>query len=288
MSCEELEGFLYVYLDGEFGAAEKVEFERHLAGCPSCARKVHLESAFRENLRRLARESASAPSSRAPEALRRSVQSWLRQEQHQAALRSWLRASAAAALVAAAGGAYLYARPGSRAGYIEAAVTRHAKFLPFEVQRDAPEYLEAWFTGKLEHSVRIPTFPNAKLAGARLSNVKDKPAAYISYETPSSDGSPTRRIGLFVFQDSDRDVAARALPAVELDSSHGYNVAIWREREIVYELVSDLDERDIRQMLSQAGSPRRRSLVSDQRPASPTSPPVLQSPSLVQPASLQH
>ncbi|HME91840.1 MAG TPA: transmembrane regulator PrtR, partial [Myxococcaceae bacterium] len=72
-------------------------------------------------------------------------------------------------------------------------------------------------------------------------------------------------------------------------NSHGYNVAIWRDREIVYELVSDLDESDIRQMVAQsASSPRRRSLVNEPRPAPTTSPPVLQTPSLVQPASLQH
>lgn len=284
MSCKELQGFLYVYLDGEFGVGEKVEFEQHLAGCPSCARTVHLESVFRESIRRLARESATAPSARAPESLRRSVQSWLRQEQQHAALRTWVRASAAAALMAAAGAAYLYARPGSRALYIEAAALRHAKSLPFEVQRDAPEYLEAWFSGKLEHSVRVPTFPNTKLAGGRLSNVKDKQAAYIAYEAAGADGARSRRIGLFVFQDSDRDVPAEPLPSVEFDSSHGYNVAIWREREIVYELVSDLDESDIRQMVAQASAPRRRSLVTDQRPAATTSPPVLP----VQPASLQH
>jgi len=288
MTCDELEGFLYVYLDGEFGASEKVELERHLASCPSCARKVHLESVFRENVRRLARESANARSARAPESLRRSVQSWIRQEQQRAAFRGWVRASAAAAVIVAAGGAYFYVRPGPRAVYIEAAALRHAKSLPFEVQRDAPEHLEAWFKGKLEHNVRVPTFPNTTLAGARLSNVKDKQAAYIAYDAASANGGRTTRIGLFVFQDSDRDVPAQALPSVELDSSHGYNVAIWRDREIVYELVSDLDETDIRQMLAQSALPRRRSLVNEPRPAPTTSPPVLQAPSRVQPASLQH
>jgi len=287
MTCDELEGFLYVYLDGEFGASEKVEFERHLASCSSCARKVHVESAFRENLRRLARESANAPSARAPESLRRSIQSWVRQEQQRAAFRGWVRASAAAAVIVAAGGAYFYLRPGSRAVYIEAAALRHAKSLPFEVQRDAPELLEAWFKGKLEHSVRVPTFPNTTVAGARLSNVKDKQAAYIAYDAASVNSGRTTRIGLFVFQDSDRDVPAQPLSSVELDSSHGYNVAIWRDREIVYELVSDLDESDIRQMLAQSALPRRRSLVNEQRPAPTTPAPTVQTPSLVQPASLQ-
>jgi len=286
ITCAELEGFLYAYLDGEFEASEKLEFERHLAECSRCAHRVHLESIFRESLHQRAREHANGPGARAPEGLRRNIHTQLRHEQQRAALRSWVRAGAAAAVIAAAGGAYIFNRPGTRGMYVEAAALRHAKILPFEVQRDAPEHLEAWFEGKLEHSVHVPTFPNTTLAGARLSNVKDKQAAYIGYQAQGADGARPRRIGLFVFQDSNREVQAAPLPSVDLDSSHGYNVAIWRDHEIVYELVSDLDEGDIRQMLSQPSSPRRRPLVSDQRPAGTTSPPP--QPGLVQPASLQH
>jgi len=287
MTCEELEGFLYAYLDGEFEPADKVGFERHLASCLPCAQKFHLESAFRETLHSKAKEHASGPSSRAPERLRRSIRTQLRHEQHRAALRSWARAGAAAAFIAAAGGAYVTLRPGMREGYIEDAARRHAKSLPFEIQREGAENLEAWFQGKLEHSVHVPTFPNTSLAGARLSHVKDKQAAYIAYDALGASAGP-RRIGLFVFQDSDREVAAQPLPSLELDSSHGYNVAIWRDHEIVYELVSDLDESDIRQMLVPSNSPKRRPSLGDPRPMGTTSPPVLQTPSLVQPASLQH
>ena len=287
MTCEELEGFLYAYLDGEFEPADKVGFERHLASCLPCAQKFHLESAFRETLHSKAKEHASGPSSRAPEGLRRSIRTQLRHEQHRAALRRWARAGAAAAFIAAAGGAYVTLRPGMREGYIEDAARRHAKSLPFEIQREGAENLEAWFQGKLEHSVHVPTFPNTSLAGARLSHVKDKQAAYIAYDALGASAGP-RRIGLFVFQDSDREVAAQPLPSLELDSSHGYNVAIWRDHEIVYELVSDLDESDIRQMVVSSNSPKRRPSLGDPRPMGTTSPPVLQTPSLVQPASLQH
>jgi mycothiol system anti-sigma-R factor len=287
MTCEELESFLYVYLDGELEPSEKVELERHLARCPPCAQKAHLECAFRDNLHKKAKEIGGGASIRAPETLRRSVQSQIRHEQQRAILRSWFRAGAAAAVIAAAGGAYVYFRPGGRGVYIEDAALRHAKFLPFEVQRDAPEPLEAWFEGKLDHSVRVPSFPNTRLAGARISNVKDKQAAYIAYDASGAVGSGQRRIGLFVFQDSDREVPAEPLPSVELDSSHGYNVAIWRDHEIVYELVSDLDESDIRQMLTAPSALRRRSTLPEQRAAGTTSPPLPPAPTLVQPASLQ-
>jgi hypothetical protein len=86
------------------------------------------------------------------------------------------------------------------------------------------------------------------LQGGRLSNIRDHSAAYVVYGGPGA-----HRVSLFVFDDphaplefgvgghrqriADRDVI--------LANERGYNVAFWRDRQIVYSLVSDLDERDI-------------------------------------------
>jgi hypothetical protein len=115
--------------------------------------------------------------------------------------------------------------------------------------------MEAWFHGKLDHRVSVPRLPNATLSGARISNVTDRPAAYISYERNTDEkGAPAKRIGLFIFDDTHREVEAPPLPSVQVGSSLGYNVAVWREGEIVYELVTDLDETDIRRMLAEQGA----------------------------------
>lgn len=37
MTCERVEELLSAYLEGELGAAERAEVERHLAACPACA-----------------------------------------------------------------------------------------------------------------------------------------------------------------------------------------------------------------------------------------------------------
>jgi hypothetical protein len=140
-----------------------------------------------------------------------------------------------------------------------------------EIQQVPPERVEAWFAGKLNHRVAVPQLRNATPSGARLSNVHDKEAAYISYKYT---GSPPRRVGLFVFDDTKGEVAASPLPSLELDTSHGYNVALWRDRDIVYELVTDLDEADIRQMLSGAS-------LSSAKPQEP------EPNSLIRPASVQ-
>jgi putative zinc finger protein len=250
MTCIELETFIYPYLDGEFDAHEQLEFERHLAGCPACAQKMHSEIGFLGMMRRTSQVAAA----KAPESLRENIQVGLHRERQRAAMTSWFKLSAAAAVLVAASGTYYYYRPVSisRGVFIEDAARRHAKALPMEIQQNSPELFEAWFAGKLNHRVAVPQLPNATVAGARLSNVHDKEAAYISYNAVSYPGSPPRRIGLFVFDDTKGEVAASPLPSLELDSSHGYNVALWRDRDIVYELVTDLDEADIRQMLSTA------------------------------------
>jgi anti-sigma factor RsiW len=251
MNCLELDQFLYPYLDGEFDTAENANVEQHLAGCAACQKVVEEEVALREKLRAAARHSAKA----APENLRRSLELGFAREGKRQAVVGWGRAGALAAMVTlVAGGLYSFREDHSRRMLEEAAV-RHARGLPFEIANPSPEGAEAWFGGKLMHRVTVPRFPNAVLTGARLSNVTDKEAAYISYETPGP-SEARRRMGLFVFQDGEQRVRAPSLPAVQVSNAHGYNVALWRQGEIVYELVTDLDESDIRRMLGEHKSVR--------------------------------
>jgi mycothiol system anti-sigma-R factor len=250
MTCQELDRLLYPYLDGEFQPEERLAMETHLETCAACARRVEEEQEIQQALRRAARHSVQ--SSRAPASLRDGIQLGLRREQRRASQIHWLRMSAAALVVVAMGGGWAALRPEERQRFVEDAVRRHAKKLPFEISNTAPEHMEAWFDGKLDHPVFVPLLPNTQLAGARISNVKDRPAAYISYETrPEKEGQAGRRIGLFVFDDRDRALGAQALPAVQMGASEGYNVAVWRDGEVVYELVSDLSEADIRKMIQE-------------------------------------
>lgn len=246
MTCTDLDQFLPPLLDGEFGPAERLDIERHLAECPACSHRVRREAAFHDAFRQKVRAAAHDAATAAPEALRQRVLARVRREQRLAAMQGWMRLSAAALLVASATGAYFYARPHPRQRFVEDAARRHAQGLPYEI-RD-PEQVEAWFRGKLAHPVRLPQLPSVRLAGARISNVTDRQAAYISYEAAHG-----RLAGLFVFDDSDDELGAEPLPSIAVSQSHGYNVAYWRDGEIVYELVTDLNEADIRRMLTQNG-----------------------------------
>jgi mycothiol system anti-sigma-R factor len=244
MTCQELDRLLYPYLDGEFQPEERLDVETHLATCADCAQRAGQERKFRLAVRH------SVQSRRAPDSLRAGIQLGLRREHRRAYQLQWLRMGAAALVVVAVGGGWIALRPEERQRFVDDAARRHAKKLPFEIANAAPEHVEEWFNGKVEHRVSLPRLHNAQVSGARISHVKDRQAAYISYETrPEKEGQPGRRMGLFVFDDSARDVNAQALPAVQVDSSQGYNVAVWRDGEIVYELVTDLSEADILKMV---------------------------------------
>jgi mycothiol system anti-sigma-R factor len=255
MTCQELDRLLYPYLDGEFQPEERMDVETHLETCAECARRVEKEREIQQTLRRAARHSVQ--SSRAPQSLRTGIQVGLRREQRRASQFQWLRMSAAALVVVAVGGGWIALRPEERQRFVEDAAKRYAKRLPYEIANVGPEHVEAWFKGKLDHHVSLPALPHTQISGARLSNVDNRPAAYISYETrPEREGEEARRIALFVFEDARRDLDAQALPALpvdspalKVDSVENVSVVIWREEEIVYELVSDMNEADIRKLL---------------------------------------
>src|SRR5258708_23266666 len=126
MTCAELETFLYPYLDGEFDAHEQLEFERHLAGCPACAQKMHSELGFLSVMRR----SSQVAAAKAPESLREAIQVGLHRERQRAALTSWFNLGAAAGVLVFASGTNYYYRPLSKGIFIQDAPRRHANALP--------------------------------------------------------------------------------------------------------------------------------------------------------------
>jgi anti-sigma factor RsiW len=125
-------------------------------------------------------------------------------------------------------------------------VRSHRRGLPLEVTAsvggDAP--ILAWFADKLDFNPAPPRFraDGVRLLGARLSHLREWPAAYIRYELPRG------QAGLFIVDDpegrfdaSGREVRLGA-KVIRLVAARGYNVAVWRDNEIVYSLVSELDD----------------------------------------------
>lgn len=236
MNCHDLDSQVTPYLDGELVAEARLEVEAHLASCATCAKRVEVERRNHSLVRTLAQQG----SPRAPDALKRRVLQDLRSDEQAARRRLMVRAvaTAAGAVLVVAVSHHEYRLHQLRL-YEQDAALRHSRHFPMEIEPPRAEAIEAWFGGKLDHPVNVPRFPNARAVGARLLQVRDKQAAYIRYDAP-------RPMGLFVFGD-DNDVDVGAEPA--LGTSHGYNVVSWREGDVVYQLVTDLDEHDVRELL---------------------------------------
>jgi mycothiol system anti-sigma-R factor len=248
MTCVDLDSVVYPYLDGELEEGDRKDFEDHLGGCASCARRVGAEAAFHGALRRSVRVQR-AP---APEALRAMLQAGIHRETRRVQFVSWARWGGAALLAAATSAAWLELRPAPPDWMGAEAAVRFQRRLPLEVTVQRHEQVEQWFDDKLDWRVAVPRLPNTQLTGARLSNVGEHEAAFISYEAPSPGGSPPHRMGLFVMDDARQALPARPWPDVQVHEVRGFTVASWRTGDLVYELVSDLQADELRNMLTAA------------------------------------
>jgi anti-sigma factor (TIGR02949 family) len=179
MNCHELELQLTPYVDGELGPDERVEIEAHLAGCTHCAHRADVERHNISLVRALVHEGSPA----APGRLRQTVFDDIHREEAMARRVRILRLGAAAAGMALAVvvGNQQYRLHQLRL-YEQDAALRHARQFPLEIRQPQADAIEAWFGGKLDHPVTVPRFPNATATGARLLQVRDKPAAYIRYD----------------------------------------------------------------------------------------------------------
>lgn len=259
IDCAELERSLEAWLDGELDAADGAEAEAHLSICGSCRARADARARARDAVRERLRAvmGPGSPAGRAPAALRaRLVRELERQRQP-----LWRRILAPIPLATAAACAagvlvVLAARTGSDA-LLEEAVRKHNRDLPLEVtsaSAGGADAIPGWFAGKLDFRPSPPRFQanGVKVVGARLSHLREWPAAYIRYELPRGNA------GLFIVDDPEQRIhpagrEVRVGPAVvRVVNSRGYNVAVWREDEIVYSLVSDLDEDDLFRLVATA------------------------------------
>ncbi|MEI7705789.1 MAG: zf-HC2 domain-containing protein [Deltaproteobacteria bacterium] len=260
--CQDVGRLVEPYLDGEFGPDDRAAFETHLSGCSPCRGSVASAMAFRSALRARLREAFApgAAHTTAPDSLRRRISAALDAEPVRAA--PWWRRIVAplpVTAMAACVAGVLVVLAGHRATdpLVEEAVLKHARDLPLELSTAsiAPEMIPGMLASKLDFHPRPPALrgDGVRLMGARLTQLREWPAAYMRYETRQGG-----RLGLFIIDDPQRRVAdeghaVRTGPdTIWVMNMRGYNVAVWRRNEIVYSLVSDLDEADLVRLVESA------------------------------------
>jgi anti-sigma factor RsiW len=252
IDCAELERALEPFLDGEFEGAERLEVENHLAACKGCHDRAAARGRVRDAVRARLREAmgGSTRAGRAPPALRERIEQQLARQRRPLWRRVLSPIPLATAAACAAGVLVVLATRGGPDVLMEEAVRKHNRDLPLEVTSagvGGADAIPAWFAGKLDFRPSPPRFrkDGLKVVGARLSHLREWPAAYIRYELPRGNA------GLFIVDDPEQRFrpAGREMrvgpSVVRVANSRGYNVAVWRQDEIVYSLVSDLDEDDL-------------------------------------------
>lgn len=248
MDCTEMERSIDAYLDGEFDVRERTEADLHLEGCPPCRALADERRGLRDALRAKLREAmnAPAPAGRAPGELRKRIEVALARRRRPLWRRALSPIPISTVAACAAGALVVLVTHGGDDRLVEAAVRSHHRALPLEVLAsvggEGP--MLAWFADKLDFNPAPPRFRanGVRLLGARLAHLREWPAAYIRYELPRG------QAGLFIVDDPKGrfDASGREVrlgqQVVRLGAARGYNVAVWRDHEIVYSLVSDLDE----------------------------------------------
>jgi anti-sigma factor RsiW len=239
MDCATCEAMVDVYLDGEMSAADCAEFERALALCPDCRKRLEEARALSGLLREL-------PPEPAPDLLRARIDRELRaiagRPQDPAAGRRSPRASLrwtamAASLVAAVSIGWLggsLSTQGSRdadeltAGFLRMASSEH----PVDVVSSDRHTVKPWFAGKISYSppVHDLTSDGFPLLGGRIDIY---------------DG---RKVAVLVYRHNQHKVALTLWPAasnngtsVHIEQRDGFVLAEWRQAGFELRAVSDIE-----------------------------------------------
>jgi anti-sigma factor RsiW len=237
VTCEETRDLLSPYADGELDLVRALEIERHLAECPACAAAV-------EGLRSLSAGLADpALYHQPPPALALRLRSSLRPASF-----PWRRVglAAAAALLAAAalwGLVRGLSAPSAEELLARQVVDGHVRSLMAGHLLDFPagdqHKVKPWFLGRVDVAPEVKDLKeeHVPLVGARLDYLDGRPAAALVYRRND------HVINVFVWKQAGRD-----RPPVFLERQ-GYHLAHWGDDERAFWVISDLNEKELRQFV---------------------------------------
>ena len=265
MTCDEARALLVDARRGRLSAETRAALDAHLAGCPACAHEAAADALLGEALegrlpqhaaplalkRRLAAtwattglpgppptdaRPASAPTARAAWATR-----WRR---------AVVPALAAAVLVLALVPLYSRHTGDGGAAMVTEAVNDHLRLLtaqhPLDIASGGIHQVKPWFEGRLDFApvVRFEGDAEFPLRGGAVGYYLDRKAAVFVFNRRlhvvtllvfPAEGLPWPRRGL-----------ERLGPvAAQVTASRGFNTILWREGDLGYALVSDVDRSEL-------------------------------------------
>jgi anti-sigma factor RsiW len=261
--CEDVRTALHLYIDAELSPRKELAIEAHLVECGACRSEYDQLREVVDTVR------GSKPLYEPRPVLRNKVESMLqdagRNKTRWPAHAAWL--IAAALVIAALPPGMLLAPPGL--SFTAYAADTHLRYaggrLPLDVSSDQPHEVSAWLQKRLPFHLSVPQYPADSgepkaytLAGARLMQYGGDDIAYLAY---SIQGRP---VSLLVsssraIQPSGQEVLQSGKLLFHLSVSKGLKLITWRDRDLVYALVSDVQASSAQSCIVCHGSAAERS-----------------------------
>ncbi len=239
MTCADVAASLQAYVDRELTGVDREGVERHLVGCPGCARQVYLQGRFKAAVR------AHLLRPEVPMALKLRVREALGTQEIAPRRWPWLsypRLVPAAAAFLLIVGITSTVRQTQSAVLQQAQRSYHAE-MPMDITGSDCGSISSWFRGRVDFPVHAPTLGGgATCQGGRLVNVGERPAAYLVYRVQSG-----HRVTLLVFDPRDQALEAPERRVVNgreiyVESGPGTSTAVYRDHGLGYVVTADLDE----------------------------------------------
>jgi anti-sigma factor RsiW len=252
LTCEDFEALLHAFVDGELDLVRSLEVERHLQGCPACARVVQGHQALHTALKDPA--LYHRPPAGLEERVRASLRSGLasRPVADPRPLRIapfWrpLALAASVALVAVLVWGILRggSPPSADQMLAQQVASSHVRSLMekrhlFDVESSDQHTVKPWFTGRLDFAPPVKNLADRgfPLVGGRLDYLDNRQAAALVYQRNQ------HVINLFVWPAAGRP--ARPPEVVAVRDHPGYQLIHWTQGDLSYWVVSDLNEQELR------------------------------------------
>jgi anti-sigma factor RsiW len=257
MDCGEARKILYVSEELQALTPDLAEAQEHINSCTRCGEFFKME----ENIKDLLRKRA--PKVKASASLREDILNMLAKQKTTRNIRASLlsnRFKLRASLVLLGVVLVLFFmnlsyNPFSNDEPLSIAsrlAEDHLRNIPEAVQilSSDPKTIEDWFKDKVDFVVRVPELRGAKLRGGRLCHIDNIRTALLFYE---KDGEP---ISLFIIDESHLDrYSADKFEILDKglhkDTKKGCNLIFWRQRGILYALVSDIDTKELSYLVTE-------------------------------------
>jgi anti-sigma factor RsiW len=250
--CKATREQLLDAIRGRLGEPERQRFAEHLGGCAECS-KLHERELLLD--RALAKREIFA----LPDALRDKLRTQLTPAKPKPHIGRWV-ALLAPSLAAAA---LLLLLVGGRLGHgpqlVDEAVNDHLRVLyaerPIEIESGGIHQVKPWFAGRLDFAPVLSfsgddEFP---LEGGAVGLFVDRKAATFVFKHRLHTAT------LFVFRNEGlgwplrNDTSVGALPASST-TSRGFNVLLWRDGDLGYALVSDVDRSELARLAAKVAA----------------------------------